>query len=163
MILDEIARAEAYRGLGPGIAMALDYLARTDFTKLADGRYGLEGERVFALVQRYVPRKLAEAKWEAHRKYVDVQYVVQGAERMGYLWWTPGLSVSQAYDAPKDVIFYAAQGGMWLDVRAGQFVIFGPRDVHAPGIHLFESSVAESFGQVLKVVVKVAVEMTQLS
>ncbi|MGO8749004.1 MAG: YhcH/YjgK/YiaL family protein [Thermoguttaceae bacterium] len=149
MILDRLENSGFYRGLDLRVTDALNYLAKTDFSRMPQGRHSLDGEELFALVQRYATKPVRDAKWEAHRRYVDVQYVVQGAEQMGYAPLDSRLTIRQPYDADKDIVFFDAQGGLF-EVRAGMFVLFGPQDIHAPGL-------ACSFGmpaEVLKVVVK---------
>lgn len=153
MIFDRIERTSYYRGLSPRIAAALDYCRSTDFAKVAPGRHEIDGPRLSAIVQRYRTKPLSQAVWEAHRKYIDVQYVVDGAERMGYLPLTAGLSVKQPYDPQTDAAFYAAWGDL-LEVHAGCFTVFFPHDVHAPSL---VATIGEP-SEVLKVVVKVAVE-----
>jgi biofilm protein TabA len=150
MILDRLEHAAMYRTLAVEIARALDYLRATDLRSLPDGRQVLDGDRLYAIVQRYRPKPAAEAKWEAHRQYIDVQYVVEGTERMGYTYLRSDLPVRQPYDAQKDIVFYDVAGDL-LEVPAGSFVIFTPHDIHAPGLTIDPS---ESVQQVLKVVVK---------
>jgi len=133
MILDRLECAPLYTAFGLRIAAALDYLARVDFARLPDGRHELDGDRLYAIVQRYRTKPAAEARWEAHRQYVDVQYVVAGAERMGWAALHDGLEVAVPYDPAKDVVFFDARG-QFFDVPAGHFVIFAPSDVHAPGL-----------------------------
>jgi biofilm protein TabA len=152
MIIDQIQNRAFYRQLGSRVGEVLEYLAATDFTKMPDGKYELDGQRMFALVQRYRPKPLAEIVWEAHRKYIDVQYVVQGAERMGYLPLGEGMTVKKDYDLQRDIIFYDVQGDLFI-VPERSFVVFAPQDVHAPGLTV-DGPV--SGGEVLKVVVKVA-------
>jgi len=150
MIIDRLEHARMYRTLGVDIARALDFLQQTDLRALADGRHDLDGNRLFAMVQRYQPRSAAQATWEAHRKYIDVQYVVEGRERMGYTYLRGDLAVTQPYDADKDLVFFAAAGDL-IEVPAGSFVLFAPHDIHAPGL---AAEPAEAEKQVLKVVVK---------
>jgi YhcH/YjgK/YiaL family protein len=150
MILDRLENAALYRSLGTSIALALDYLGRTDFSQTPEGRYELDGDRVFAIVQRYRPKPAAEGRWEAHRQYLDVQYVAGGVERIGYAPLVDGLPVQRAYDSQKDVVFFDVQGDLFT-VPAGGFVIFYPTDVHAPCLAT-EPSVAAV--EVCKVVVK---------
>jgi len=150
MILDRLENAAIYRSLGARIVLALDYLGRTDFAGMPNGRYELDGDRVFALVQRYRPKSPTEARWEAHRQYVDVQYVAEGVERMGYAPLGDGLPVPPGYDAEKDVIFFDVQGDLFT-LRAGGFAIFHPSDVHSPGVATDPSAAA---AEVCKVVVK---------
>jgi biofilm protein TabA len=148
MILDSLHNAVMYQALGPRIAGALDYLQGTDFSKTPLGRHELDGDRLVAIVQRYATKPVDEARWEAHRRYLDVQYVVEGAERMGWAALDQRLPVRHAYDAAKDIVFFETRGELFL-VRAGQFAIFAPHDIHAPG--LAAGSVPS---KVLKVVVK---------
>jgi YhcH/YjgK/YiaL family protein len=150
MILDSLQNSAAYRTLSPEIALAFDYLCRTDFTTMPEGRYDLEGDRVYAIVQRYCPKPLAEAKWEAHRRYLDVQYLAEGVERMGYALLRDGFIIQKDYNVEKDVVFYKTEGDL-LTLRAGSFAIFAPQDVHAPCLALDDS---QPSAKVCKVVVK---------
>jgi YhcH/YjgK/YiaL family protein len=154
VILDLLSAAAAYRSLGPRIAAAFDYLAGTDFSRVPPGRYELDGSRLYAIVQRYRTKPPSEAAWEAHRRYIDVQYVVEGIERMGYTPLYPGLAVRQDYDEAKDIIFFETRGDHF-DLRPGMFALFGPQDVHAPGLASGQPAVS---AEVLKVVVKCRVE-----
>jgi YhcH/YjgK/YiaL family protein len=150
MILDRLEHAKLYRPLAVDIARALDYLQATNLRELADGRHVIDGERLFAIVQRYQPKPAKEAKWESHRKYIDVQYVVEGCEWMGYAPLSDKWPVTQAYDAQKDVGFFDAQGVL-MEVPAGSFAIFMPQDVHAPNLTTDSSG---NVPPVCKVVVK---------
>jgi len=150
MILDRLENASWYRALGPEIASALEYLQKTDFSQVPDGRHELDGDRLFAVVQRYRTKPLAEAAWESHQKYVDVQYLVQGAERIGYAGLCDDVPVLRPYHAEKDVVFYDAKGD-FLEVREGSFAVFAPHDIHAPGLC---SALGDAPATVQKVVVK---------
>ena len=154
MILDRLENAALYQPLGERIALALDYLGRTDFSRIPDGRYELDGDRVYAVVQRYRPKPPAEARWDAHRQYIDVQFMAEGVERIGYAPLGKALPVAQAYDSQRDFALYAAQGDFFT-VRVGDFAIFYPTDVHAPSV-AGEPPVATI--DVCKVVIKCCVE-----
>lgn len=135
---------------GGGLEKALEFLRRPGLAALPDGRYEIDGDRVYALVQRYSTGEAAEPKFEAHRKFIDVQYVAEGAETIG---WSPleAVAVEEAYDDLKDVLFGRARGG-WTPVRlgAGMLAVLWPADAHAPRL------AAGAPGRVVKVVVKVA-------
>jgi biofilm protein TabA len=150
MILDRLENAGIYHPLGEKLKLALDYLCRTDLANTPDGRYPLDGDEVYAIVQRYRPKPVAAAQWEAHRVYTDVQYVVEGIEKMGYAPLTTELSICQPYNPEKDVVFYNAQG-LFFDVGAGSFAVFSPYDVHSPGLAPSQTPVSRD---VCKVVVK---------
>jgi YhcH/YjgK/YiaL family protein len=154
MILDRLENAGLYRSMGANIASALDFLRRTGFSQMPVGRHEVDGDRVFAIVQRYRPKPLAQIVWEAHRRYVDVQYIAAGAERMGYAPLGDGLSVRQPYDAEKDAILFDAAGQLFT-MLPGDFAIFAPCDVHAPGL---ATDLPDGAAEVCKVVMKCRVE-----
>lgn len=134
--------------------MALDYLKATDFSILPAGRHELDGANVFALVQRYQPKPLAQAVWESHREHIDVQYIAAGVERMGYMSLAAAPVIAQPYDREKDVTFYQPGSDM-LTFSAGTFAIFAPQDIHAPGLAV-EGAAGQA--EVLKIVIKIRIE-----
>lgn len=150
MILDTFDHRGFYRGLAPQIVAALDFLAASDLAALPLGKTVIDGERLFALVQEYQPKPASMGKFEAHRRYWDVQYVARGAERMGYNHLSR-MTVSEPYCEQRDVAFFTGPGD-WLYIPAGTFAIFGPSDVHLPGIAADDSPEQPT---VRKVVVKV--------
>jgi YhcH/YjgK/YiaL family protein len=152
MIVDVLDNVDVYRGLPRPLVAGLDFLRRTDLAALACGKHVIDGDRLFALVQEYVPQAAALLKYEAHRRYWDVQYVVSGVERIG--WNTLArMTVSEPYDPARDVAFFRGSGDLVL-VPAGTFAIFGTSDVHLPGV-VAEGDGAASSALVRKVVVKV--------
>jgi len=154
MIVDYLSNAGFYHVLGSRFAEAFEYLSRTDFSNLPDGKYPVQGDDVFAMVQRYDSRVLTPAsKWEAHKTYADIQYVISGSEKMGYTQHS-FVKVTDPYNPEKDFELYASQSGQSYDfVRIGQgmFTIFLPTDVHLPCVALNQPE------PVYKVVMKVRV------
>ena len=150
MILDHLDRADLYVALSPGIAAAFEYLRTADFANVADGKYPVGDTGVMAMVSRYHTKPLADAVWESHRRNIDVQYVASGSERFGYVPLEHAPPVKTPYREDKDVMFYEPGGDM-LTLRAGQFAIFLPHDIHAPSL------VDGTSCEVLKVVMKVPV------
>jgi len=149
VILDRLSQAHLYRGIHPLLAAALDWLKDADLTGLPLGKTVIDGERLFALVQEYEPRPPEQLKFEAHRRYWDVQVVAAGQERMG---WAPlaDLEVSESYDEGRDVAFYRGSGQFVL-VPQRSFTVFAPSDAHMPGV------VADGAELVRKIVVKAAI------
>jgi YhcH/YjgK/YiaL family protein len=156
MIFDRLENAEMYNGLSKEIATAFEYLRKTDFSKLPEGRHDVDGDRVYAMVQRYQTRPVADAKWEAHRRYLDVQYVAEGCERIGYTALTDKTPFEKEYDSGNDFALYKTNGE-FLTVSAGGFAIFAPQDLHAPCL---AAGTPETLEQVCKVVVKCRVAGT---
>ncbi|MCG3173914.1 MAG: putative protein YhcH [Myxococcota bacterium] len=148
MILDTLDNAGKYP-LGDRFRAAFAWLSNSDLNVLAPGKYDIQGEDVFAIVQHYETKPRARGAWEAHRQYHDIQYVFEGAERMG---WSPlqGKPVVKEYDPGNDYLLVDG-AGQFVEVPAGSFAIFSPQDAHMPGIQV------EDARPVKKVVVKVRV------
>jgi YhcH/YjgK/YiaL family protein len=152
VVICSLAEAAAQLPPAAGFAKALAFLRRPDLANLPDGRYELDGDSVYAMVQRYATGPGPEPKFEAHRKYIDVQFLAAGAEIIG---WAPlgRLAVSEPYDADRDVCFGRVAAGGWTPalLLAGELAVLYPEDAHAPRL------AAGGPGAVTKVVVKVAV------
>ena len=150
MILDSITRAAAYRSLGPRIAAGLEYLTGFDpDTPL--GRHLIDGEDLFAVVQEYETAPASEKRFESHLRYIDIQYLASGRERMLH---APAdtLQVETPYNDEKDVAFYQDPPvSSSMLVLPGQFALFYPADGHKPGL------MAGGRDAVRKVVLKVRV------
>jgi len=148
MIIDQLKNANLY-SKDKALAKALEYLTQTDFKTLAVGRYELDGTKRFALVQEPLTRTLEGALFEAHRKYIDVQYIVDGIEQMGYAPINT-LQGATPYDESKEAEMLRGAGDT-LTVRPGMFVVFFPEDAHMPCLAVGQPA------KVKRVVVKVAV------
>jgi YhcH/YjgK/YiaL family protein len=152
MILTDFEHVDRQVPLTPSLRKALDFLERNDISTLPDGRTDIDGDRVFALVQRYETVRTDAPKFEYHRKYIDVQFIVSGEEMIG---WAPAgtMRVAEAYEPEKDICFGIVEAGKWTAVRleAGQLMVLWPEDAHAP------KGAAGAPSLVMKIVVKVAV------
>lgn len=132
MILDTIQNAERYNALHPVFQAAFDWLRKQAAgPKLPGGRLEIDGRRLYANIVTEGGRGLARAKFEAHRRYVDIQYVVEGFDLMGWRH-LDGTMTSRSYDAVKDLEIYEDKPEWMVPVPAGHFTIFFPEDAHAP-------------------------------
>ena len=147
MILDKLENAAKYFSLSNGIKQALNFLQKTDLINAAEGRHEIDGDNVYALINNYNTKDPAEAHPEAHRKYIDVQYVVSGSELIGYSVFN-GQRIFKEYDAEKDFMLYD-DISFFMKLNPGMFAIFYPDDLHMPGIMIDEPK------PVKKVVIKV--------
>jgi len=150
MITDKIQNAKAYEGLGERFQKAFDYLETADLMALAPGKYEIDGENIFFMIQEYETRELSAGKWEAHKKYADIQYLLAGKEQMGYAE-IGDMSDCDDQTPAKDMLVYKTDNGKGSFIRheAGQFSIFFPQDAHMPNLADGEQT------QNKKVVVKV--------
>lgn len=148
MILDTLENAARYAGFKAGLSEGFGFLDQPGLAELEDGKYEISDGLVFAIVQRGEGRDVSEGKLEAHRKYIDIQYIISGEESMG---WSPRADVppSDHYDEEKDLEFFEGVPQSIVKVPPGSFAIFMPSDAHLPLI---------GSGPIHKVVVKVAAD-----
>ena len=149
MIVDKIENAELYYSTGPRIRKALEFLAKFDMAQLENGKVEIDVEDVYAFSVEYTSKPQSESVWEAHKNYIDVQYIVEGNECIGYEY-IENLKVTQEYDSETDSMLLEGEGTM-VKCGAGTFMILYPHDAHMPG--------AQDSGpcEMKKVIVKVRV------
>ena len=150
VVFDRLEHASLYVGIAKHMHFAFAFLSRADLNTLATGKYPLAGEDAYALVQTYMSKPAAEAKWETHRRYLDVQYVASGVERMGYGYVADFQPVGP-YNEQGDYQHYTGDGADII-MTAGTFAIFSPHDVHRPTVFVDRPEA------VRKIVVKVRAE-----
>lgn len=146
MILDSLKNAEMYYAIGGKLEKGLKYLQETDLMALEPGRHEI-GDGCFGMVSAYETKPVEDGFWEAHRKYIDIQYVFCGAERMGYAN-IDSLKTSKPYVEADDLHCLEGEGDI-LTVHEGEFTVFAPQDAHMPGLLL------DSPKDVRKIIVKV--------
>ncbi|BET69145.1 YhcH/YjgK/YiaL family protein [Opitutales bacterium ASA1] len=150
MILDSIDLADLYAGLHPAFAAGFAWLRAFD-AATPDGRHDIDGERHFALVQTVPTAPAAEKQFEAHRRYIDIQYVVSGDEIMLHAPLA-GLREIAPFDPTRDVgFFHDPSSATALRVPPGSFAVFFPHDAHKP------CCCPSSPGTVRKIVLKIEV------
>lgn len=131
MIIDTLLNWKNYAGAHPLFEKAFDFLLNKPIATMEVGKYEIQGDALYAMIQEPEGKPASTAKLEAHKKYIDLQFVVSGNEMMG---WAPlcGLGHSLGFDDKKDCGFYSDKPQSWFDVRPGCFAIFFPEDAHAP-------------------------------
>jgi len=130
---------------------AFSFLASSDLEALETGRHSLRGEILFANVDEYQPREFEDTRYEAHRKYADIQYLVKGSEKIGVLP-IGRTTVTEPYKEENDIAFLTSEEDNLRLASPDTFFIFFPEDAHRPGIREQEDS------GVRKVVVKVRID-----
>ncbi|NLX04980.1 MAG: DUF386 domain-containing protein [Phycisphaerae bacterium] len=150
MIIDRIDNASLYYGLMTRIGAGLRWLQKTNLETIQPGKHNIDGANLYAVVAEYQTKPVAQGFWEAHRRYIDIQYVADGVERIGYAN-LDDLREVEPYDEEKDFLKLQGAGDLFV-VRPRTFVIFGPQDAHMPGISVDEPQA------VRKVVVKVLID-----
>lgn len=148
MIFDELSNIKEYQEIPDEVCEFINKLS----VNTPEGRYDIT-DRIYANVETYVRKSEIEATLESHRKYIDIQLLLSGTERIDYTNIDGLLPVSN-YDPDKDIIFYkkpkTETSTLYLNSR--NFAVFYPQDAHAPQITTLSLQ-----NNVKKVVIKIAV------
>ena len=150
MIYDKISNLNTYKTLSPDIYAGLEFLHQLS-PDIAPGTYQLT-PRVKAIVSEYETKVKNEVGFEAHRKNIDIQYLLKGEERIACMP-IEKLTETEPYSEEKDAAFYAAEGvvAQTMTIGGGYFAIFFPQDGHMPQLCVDEPKMVK------KVVVKVEI------
>jgi YhcH/YjgK/YiaL family protein len=127
---------------------AFSFLGEADLQNFAKGKYEIDGTDLYAIVDEYTSRNEAETRFEAHRIYADIQYIISGKELIGIVPLAE-TSVTVPYDTEKDIYFLDSLRGEQLPASPDRYFIFFPSDAHRPGMRSGDNA------SVRKVVIKV--------
>ena len=148
MIKDKLSNANRYYSLSQGIKEGLEYLQANDISKMEDGKYEIIGDKLFINVNSYTSKDSAD--WESHTKYIDIQFVKIGEEKIGICDRKDCIN-KISYDEQKDIEFLTGEKGDFYTMESGDFMIIYPDEIHKPGIKVKENK------YVKKAILKVAI------
>ena len=148
MIKDNIKRAKIYYGLSENLRIGFEWLKNTDLASKPDGKYVIS-DSVYANIQTYETKNTAP--YEAHKKYIDIQYMIDGQEMFGVKDYSD-CKIKEQYNPETDCEFLEANSQDELSkLNTGEFVVFFPHDAHKPALKF------QNQRRVKKVIVKAAV------
>lgn len=151
MIFDHVSHIDQYITLYPSLQCVIPFLKRIEKESLKPGIYEIDGRTIYAMIQEYETQPEDTLLWECHRRYIDLQMILEGEEEIGWSECSKLIDCGE-YDEVKDVMMAAdSSDSVMLKLSAGRFVIFMPHDAHKP-LCLHKVS-----GRVKKVVIKMAV------
>lgn len=132
MLTSSLNLAQKYDYLEERFREAYAFLEHTDLKALPLGRVDIDGDRLFASVQEYTTMAWEDCRYEAHNRYFDIQYVVEGREQFGYVK-RAGLLETAPYSEAEDLVFFhePAESGRVL-LEAGDCAVVPPEDAHKP-------------------------------
>ena len=150
MIFDRLEHSKQYENVHPRFKAAFEFIRTAVEENYEVGRYEIDGTNLYAIVQAYNSKQEADAKNEAHKRYIDIQYVVSGMECIDSTDLCNAEPKTE-YDPVKDVQFYHPATRPTRSVlQVGDYGIYFPHDVHRPGMCLNGDS-----QPVKKIVVKI--------
>lgn len=127
---------------------AFAFLKNSDLEHMEIGRYEIDGDDVFAMIQKQTTVAPEKKKAESHFKYIDVQYLISGEEKQGFASLTEGMEREEHPEC--DVIYYSnVPDEKFIRLKPGDFAVYFTNDVHRPNCAPGESM------EIRKVVLKI--------
>ncbi len=128
MITDNINNAYKYYYLSPAIKQGLEFLSSNNLKSFEPAKYLLDKENIYVNIEEYTTR--TSSNIEAHREYIDIQFIITGEENIGVCNLDNLTPVSE-YNQEKDIVFY--NGKITLNhIKQSEFMILFPEDAHLP-------------------------------
>jgi len=148
MIIDSLENAYRYIDLHKSFAKAFQFINHTNLDTVEAGKFTIDGLDIHAAVSVKDGVPAEAAKYEAHDLYIDIQVCPTGSETIGWKPRKKCKDIKVPYNPEKDVTFYEVEPDTFFELKAGEFAIFFPDDVHGPMI---------GDGPIKKLVVKVKI------
>jgi biofilm protein TabA len=151
MIVGRISDVATQQDVLPdAVVRALEALQKIDLGAIAPGRYEIEGDKLFYLIQDVDLLTLAETHAETHLKYADIQIPFSTGERFGFALPQPDLAPTDDQYATNDLAFHPAPvGECFIDAVPGDYLVFLPKELHRPRLAIKDKEM------IRKIVVKV--------
>ncbi|MFS2225306.1 YhcH/YjgK/YiaL family protein [Pantoea sp. B65] len=151
MIFGHISQPAPCR-LPAAIEKALDFLRTTDFRQLEPGVVEIDGRKIFAQILDLTTRPRQQNRPEVHRRYLDIQFLAWGEEKIGVAIDTGRNVISESLLEERDIIFFQQmENESVIEMTPGSYAIFFPQDVHRPACNKIKEH------PIRKIVVKVAI------
>ena len=130
MIYGTITKKETYDFLQGRLKKCFEYIQEHSLKDMALGRYELEGDALYMNLQEFETMPSEGRTYEAHRKYLDLHFIVDGAERVDVNFLDR--MQLESYDETKDLAVLNGDAAGFVILREGDFMINYPADAHRP-------------------------------
>lgn len=135
MIVDKISNQDLYTGIHKKFPLVFDFIKNNDLSTIDLGKHLIEDENVFVIVMEYTTQPLSECKPETHKKYIDIQYMINGEENIGLKTHYDEIPTT-AYNQEGDFMFYTLEKLPMLPLKENHFAVFFPDDIHQTMIQI---------------------------
>jgi YhcH/YjgK/YiaL family protein len=132
VIFDKIEH-RAFYGNKSKLAELLLYMSKITIENFPGETVRLDGDRLYANPVRLATKLEEECRFESHRRYADVHYIVAGREKI-VVKDIGQVCVCQTYDPQDDICFYNGEGGVACILEPGCFLVCYPQDAHKVNI-----------------------------
>lgn len=131
MIFDNVKNASLYSNISSNLKAALDYMQNNNLDGFEDGRFEIANGNVIIIIKKgYKTKEENQGKWESHEKFIDIQYLLEGQEQIGYCR-VSNMEVKVPYDSKTDkTLYHNCDKYFKTKLYPGDFIILFPDDAH---------------------------------
>lgn len=128
MIYDKLSNISEYEALSDNFKKAIEYITQNDISQLEPGRYEIDGDNAYFMIQEYETKQQKDANFESHLEYADLQLILEGDEKIGF-------TIKYDHEGTKieskvDYYLYDLTPDFFLTLQKNEFVICMPEDIH---------------------------------
>lgn len=135
MIFDKIQNLKDYYSEYPALIKVNDFVELFYKDNLPDGKYDIDGEKLFAFIQSYETKPFDNnSRFEAHKKYIDLQLLISGIEVIKWAKLENVNLTEERYSLGQDIAFYDGSAQFDFVLTSKSFLLFNPEDAHMPGL-----------------------------
>lgn len=131
MIIDNIINIQKYIENFPFLKQAFDFLQNNDLNVMPEKKY-IINDKIYAIIENSYPKKVEDQKLEAHKKYIDLQYIISGEDIIGWNTIYHCKDIYIDYNNEKDIMFFNDIPVLIFTLKAGNFAFFFNEDAHSP-------------------------------
>ncbi len=134
MILTTLTQCKRVESLHSHFAQLFEYLRTHDLLQMPLGRIELDSDNLFINNVELQGAPAAEQALEVHEQYIDIHFLLEGEELIGWKSAEHLTTFSQLYDAENDIAFADGVPSNYIKLEVGDMLILYPEDAHAPAI-----------------------------
>lgn len=136
MLIGNLKQIECQRyGMHPVLSKAIDFLQNTDFRQQENGKYVIDGDRLYVNVMELTSKFIEDTAAEKHRRYIDIHYLLEGEETIGWVFHREEMIPSQAFNEEQDYELYQVVADeRYISLTPDMYVILYPNEIHRPGL-----------------------------
>ncbi len=135
MIISNIENIERFSLPQSKFLILLDYIKSADLSSFSKGKFEIDGDDLFGIGLEYTTKPIGECLWEAHRRYIDIHYILEGQELI-HISDISGMKVSKIYDAENDYELFEGEKEHSINLKQGMLLVLSPNEVHKTSIIL---------------------------
>lgn len=132
MIFDNIINIKKYKNI-PNLDLIVKFIESNKLNELSVGDLEINRKELYVKVLHYFPKKTEENNFETHKIYTDVQFIMEGIEKI-QVTNPDNLKTMMEYNERSDSQFFSACENISdIVIKKNEFIVFFPGEAHKPG------------------------------